>query len=301
MNVGGIASVMAVEVDDLNFCYSGGRPVLKGINMKLERGKRCIVVGANGTGKSTLLRCLSGKHMTTGVKTLGVNAFTETPPGLRYLGTEWVNNPIIRTDMEVTRLINSQGGLDHTARVNELLGILDIDPTWHMHQVSDGQRRRVQMLLGLLQPFDLLLMDEVTTDLDVIVRHDLLVYLKKETEERNATVIYATHIFDGIGDWPTHLCHLSFGKIKQIHPIGHYTDELRHFQQYLLETEKARSNEGIVRNSPLLNLVEKWLRNDVQEMRDAKADDDAPILDRVQLRDQAGKDSDRFYNYWNRF
>lgn len=155
-------------------------------------------------------------------------------------------------------------------------------------------------MLGLLKPFDLLLMDEVTTDLDVIVRHDLLAYLKKETEERNATIIYATHIFDGIGDWPTDLCHISFGKIKQINPIGHYTAELKEFQKHLLETEKTRSNMGIVRNSPLLNLVEKWLRNDVREMRDGEATKE-PVLDRVQLRDQAGNDGDRFYNYWNHF
>ena len=66
-----------------------------------------------------------------------------------------------------------------------------------MHRVSDGQRRRVQLLLGLVRPFDILLLDEVTTCLDVIVRQDLLRWLQRETETRGATVLYATHIFDG--------------------------------------------------------------------------------------------------------
>ena len=61
-----------------------------------------------------------------------------------------------------------------------------------MHQVSDGERRRVQILLGLIQPFDLLLMDEVTVDLDVLVRRNLLDYLQSETEHRQATIVYAT-------------------------------------------------------------------------------------------------------------
>jgi CCR4-NOT complex subunit CAF16 len=51
-----------------------------------------------------------------------------------------------------------------------------------MHQVSDGQRRRVQIVLGLLQPWDVLLLDEVTVDLDVVVRANLLNFLIKLKE-----------------------------------------------------------------------------------------------------------------------
>jgi CCR4-NOT complex subunit CAF16 len=52
-------------------------------------------------------------------------------------------------------------------------------------------------------------MDEVTVSLDVVVRQDLLRWLKKESETRGATIIYATHIFDGLDDWPTHLHYLT--------------------------------------------------------------------------------------------
>ncbi|CAN0489728.1 unnamed protein product, partial [Laminaria digitata] len=76
-------------------------------------------------------------------------------------------------------------------------------------QVSDGQRRRVQLLLGLVKPFKILLIDEITTSLDVVVRQDLLMWLHKESVERGATIIYATHIFDGLDDWPTHLTYLT--------------------------------------------------------------------------------------------
>ena len=59
---------------------------------------------------------------------------------------------------------------------------MDVDINWHMHQVSDGQRRRVQIVLGLLQPWDVLLLDEVTVDLDVVVRANLLNFLIKLKE-----------------------------------------------------------------------------------------------------------------------
>ncbi|CAF1696209.1 unnamed protein product [Brassica oleracea] len=79
-----------------------------------------------------------------------------------------------------------------------IFGVLDIDISWRLHKVSDGQRRRVQICMGLLKPFKVLLLDEITVDLDVLARADLLTFLRKECQERGATIIYATHIFDGV-------------------------------------------------------------------------------------------------------
>ncbi|KAJ0870440.1 putative ABC-type xenobiotic transporter [Helianthus annuus] len=78
--------------------------------------------------------------------------------------------------------------------LREEKSVLDIDMSWRMHKVSDGQRRRVQICMGLLKEFKVLLLDEITVDLDVLARADLLTFLKKKCEERGATIIYATHI-----------------------------------------------------------------------------------------------------------
>merc|ERR1719183_2727763 len=100
------------------------------------------------------------------------------------------------------------------ARMDRLVTLLDMDLQWRLHQVSDGQRRRAQLLLKLLRPSDLLLMDEVTTDLDVVSRQALLQFLREECEQRGATVIYSTHIFDGLDDWPSHVLHLKHGALN---------------------------------------------------------------------------------------
>lgn len=73
---------------------------------------------------------------------------------------------------------------EYPDRRDELIRLLGVDPEWRMHQVSDGQRRRVQILLGLIRPFKILLLDEVTVSLDVVVRQDLLRWLKRESETR---------------------------------------------------------------------------------------------------------------------
>lgn len=94
-------------------------------------------------------------------------------------------------------------------RRDELVELLGVDLNWRMHQLSDGQRRRVQLMLGLIRPFKILLLDEITTSLDVCVRQDLLKWLVHESDVRGATILYATHIFDGLDDWATNLMYLT--------------------------------------------------------------------------------------------
>jgi len=68
--------------------------------------------------------------------------------------------------------------------------------------------------MGLMGEWDLLLLDEVTVDLDVLVRDGLLKFLKEETINRGATIVYATHIFDGLNDFPTHVAHMNDGSFS---------------------------------------------------------------------------------------
>ena len=62
-----------------------------------------------------------------------------------------------------------------------------------MHQISDGERRRVQLCMGLMTEWDVLLLDEVTVDLDVLVRSELIDYLVQESETRGATIVCTLH------------------------------------------------------------------------------------------------------------
>jgi CCR4-NOT complex subunit CAF16 len=76
-----------------------------------------------------------------------VNAINE---GITYLGTEWANNPVVRSDVPVSRLLKTLGAERNKERCSKLLEIMDVDPSWNMVQLSDGQRRRVQIVLGIL-------------------------------------------------------------------------------------------------------------------------------------------------------
>lgn len=59
----------------------------------------------------------------------------------------------------------------------------------------------------------MLLLDEITVDMDVVGRLDLLDFFREECEERGATILYATHIFDGLEPWLTHIAYISEGAL----------------------------------------------------------------------------------------
>lgn len=71
-------------------------------------------------------------------------------------------NPVVRGDIVVQDFLNSVGGYRHKRRRDILLDILDVDLDWHMHAISDGERRRVQLVMGLMADWDVLLLDEAS-------------------------------------------------------------------------------------------------------------------------------------------
>jgi CCR4-NOT complex subunit CAF16 len=120
-----------------------------------------------------------------------------------------------------------------------------------MHTVSDGERRRVQLAMGLIKPWKVVLLDEITVDLDLLTRREFLDWLKEESEGREATVVYATHILDQLRGWPTHLVHMTMGKIKEWGEMSEFMGRA---------AEEGRGSE----NSSLGELVLKWLKEDLK-------------------------------------
>jgi len=237
-----------VEILELDFRYpTSDRRALDDLNLVLEPGMRCIVVGRNGAGKTTLLHILSGKHMVPEAKVLvlGRPAFHDTSLAaeVTFLGGPFKFD----VDVVVADILARTPGID-PARRDRLLATLGVNPGWHMHRISDGQRRRVQILLGLLHPAKLLLLDEVTHDLDLIARVDLLELLREETEKRGATILYATHILDAIEDWATHVLYLHHGKLMRFIALAD------------LPELAALRRRGV--SSPLYRVVELWLRSE---------------------------------------
>lgn len=260
---------LAVEVNDLTYSFPHTtKPSLANITLNIPWNTRTLVVGSNGAGKSTLLKLLSGKHLCLNGRILvnGLDPFS--PASMQkdaedcqittYLGTEWCHMSIINRDIGILELLNSIGFEHYRERGEELISILDIDLEWRMHRLSDGQKRRVQLTMGLLKPWKVLLLDEVTVDLDVVARSKLLDFLEKETRTRRCSVVYATHIFDGLSHWPDRVIHIKGGKIVQeldYHKNVSFTKE----NDDVVEQD---GNVQIGRVKSLHPLALKWLKKD---------------------------------------
>ncbi|KAI9793619.1 MAG: CCR4-NOT regulatory complex component [Piccolia ochrophora] len=240
----------SVSVSHLSYAFPDGSAGLGDVSLDLPANSRTLLIGANGAGKTTLLRLLSGARLapSTTVTIAGQDPFTDNLTGITYLGLEWVLNPVVRSDIAVPVLLASVGGDAYPERRDELVRILDVDTRWRLHAVSDGERRRVQLAMGLLRPWRVLLLDEITVDLDLLSRARFLAWLKRETEIRACTVVYATHVLDQLGEWPTHLVHMAEGRVKEWGPVKRF--------------EFSPSEKG---NSALGELVLKWLEDDLEE------------------------------------
>ncbi|KAK9868754.1 hypothetical protein WJX84_007469 [Apatococcus fuscideae] len=244
----------SVAVSSLEWGFPGLPPVLHDFSLHLPGGSRCLLLGGNGAGKTTLLQVLAGKHMVGKdvVRIIGRSAFHDiklTSTGeLAYLGPQWrrtiasAGHDIpLQGDIGAGDMIWRVEGVDPNRR-QLLVDLLGIDKNWRLNKVSDGQRRRVQICMGLLKPFQVLLLDEITVDMDVLGRLDLLNFLKEESERRHATILYATHIFDGLEPWITHVAHVANGK--------------------LVRGAKVEDVPELKRNKKLLTTAEAWLRHD---------------------------------------
>jgi CCR4-NOT complex subunit CAF16 len=236
--------MVAIRVRGLDFAYPDGPPVLRALDLDVPTGARCLLVGANGSGKTTLLSIVAGRHMVAepAVQALGRPAFSDTSlvQDVSFIGGQFP----LDVDLTVDELLAARPDAE-PARRERLLEVLGVERGWRMCRVSDGQRRRVQLLLGLLWPCRLLLLDEVTTDLDVIARGDLLEFLRGQSA---ATILYATHILEGLEDWATHLAYLRDGKIERAQPLD-----------AIVELQTLRRSHV---TAPLLRLVDGWLRRD---------------------------------------
>ena len=165
-----------VTIKNLNFRYDTGAPLnINGLDCVIPANAKVILVGANGAGKSTLLRIL------TGVIYLGLEsdefdiAGTATPHdqamGVAYLGGVWKRR---RTGFEgiepysmdiAARDMMKKWQDENLERRDELVRVLGINLDWRMHECSDGQRKKVRIMLKLLRPFKLCVGDARGTHL----------------------------------------------------------------------------------------------------------------------------------------
>lgn len=207
-----------LSVRDLSITYhtSGGPvPAVRGVSFDLAKGGSLGLAGESGCGKSTLanslLRLLPADTEVTGEITLdGKDVLTLSPGGLRavrwtagaiiFQGALHALNPVQTVGDQIAEpmLIHQTAANEKTARARtvELLGRVGLPAARadsYPHELSGGQRQRVLIAMALACDPLLLIADEPTTALDLMVQAQVLALLDDLKQERDLTLMFITH------------------------------------------------------------------------------------------------------------
>ena len=173
-----------IECTGVGFAYDGGPPVLQHVDLLLGPGDRIGVVGANGTGKSTLLDILAGRRAPT-------SGTVETGPTvvMGYYDQHGAElDPGARVQEVVAGPHRTPGSLSDVALMKRFWFTGNL-PYTRVANLSGGERRRLQLLAVLAARPNVLLLDEPTNDLDL----DTLRILEDFLDEWPGTLVVVSH------------------------------------------------------------------------------------------------------------
>ena len=217
----------AISVSELTWSYDATLgPAVEKLSLELRRGRRAVVCGSNGSAKSTLFALLAGVRVAPFSDAIRVLGSDPRETNLRATGQVAFLGGTFKSGLQDlplrARNVPFSAMLPRpTDRLQHLMTILDVDPSWRPATASAGQTTRMQLVLQLAEPADLYLVDELTRDLDLRARDRILAFLKNDSLQRRSTILYATHVFNGLDTWATDLIHLHQGSIR--HHLDHWS------------------------------------------------------------------------------
>ncbi|MBM7789522.1 ABC transporter ATP-binding protein [Tenggerimyces flavus] len=241
-----------LEIRDLAITYHGSRgdvPAVRGVDLSLDAGKTLGVAGESGCGKSTLalalLRLLPAGTTTTGEILLdGEDVLTMSWGRLRavrWAGTSIVFqgamhslNAVHRVGRQIAEPIllhEKVSEADANRRAIELLAQVGL-PAWrarsYPHELSGGQRQRVMIAMALACSPKLIVADEATTALDVMIQAQVLQLIGRLVAERDIGLLMISHDLSVLSDTCQQLAVMYAGRVVEYGPSSEVFTDPQH-------------------------------------------------------------------------
>jgi ABC-2 type transport system ATP-binding protein len=178
---------------------------VRGISLEIAPGELVAVLGPNGAGKTTTMRMLttliaptSGTAEVAGHDVVAEPAEVRRRIGYVGQGNGAGHNQKARDELYSQGLMYGLDGLDARRKADELLAALDLADLAQrkVSSLSGGQRRRLDVALGLVHAPSLLFLDEPTTGLDPQNRANLWAHIDRMRREAGMTIVLTTHYLD---------------------------------------------------------------------------------------------------------
>ncbi|MGC0362766.1 ABC-2 type transport system ATP-binding protein [Rhodococcus sp. 27YEA15] len=227
-----------IETKALTKHFTQGKKIVKavnGVSFEVAEGELVALLGPNGAGKSTTLRVLTTLLApTSGSARIGgldvTTARNEVRSRLGYVGqgNGAGHNQRVRDELVTQGLCYSMPKNDSRIRADELLEVLDLTDlaTRKVGTLSGGQRRRLDIALGLMHRPPLLFLDEPTTGMDPQSRANLWDHILRLRWDMGTTIVLTTHYLDEADSMAQRVIVIDEGAVIADNTAGALKDDL---------------------------------------------------------------------------
>jgi zinc transport system ATP-binding protein len=193
---------VALRLDHVSFAYEHGAPVLRDVDLAVERGEFVAIAGPNGGGKTTLLRLILGLEQPTAGR---VHVALQRKGYLPQRAQTAIDAPLTVRELVSagrvarSRLLGPLGRGDREAVRDAIERVgLSAQADRRLTTLSGGQQQRAFIAKALAGDPELLALDEPTTGVDVEAQEAVAVLLQRLGEELGMTILYVSHEFGAV-------------------------------------------------------------------------------------------------------
>jgi peptide/nickel transport system ATP-binding protein len=261
-----------LEFDEVRVTYAGPVPAVRGVTLSLAPGEILGIAGESGCGKSTLastvLRLQPASASVTGeirfqgqnvaaMKWSEVRAMRWAGASMIFQGALHALNPVRRVGDQIAEAIRthdrsiSEADLSH--RVGGLLEEVGLPRTrarQYPHELSGGQRQRVMIAMALACGPELIIADEPTTALDVMVQEQVLSLLRELVRERSLSLVFISHDLSVLGSLCDRIAVMYAGKVVELGTAEQIFGAPRHPYAGALSAAFPRIGDRAARYAP---------------------------------------------------
>jgi oligopeptide/dipeptide ABC transporter ATP-binding protein len=265
-----------LQVEDLEIAFGGGQEthVVRGVSFEIAPGQAFGLVGESGSGKTLTCRAVLG-ILPQGAKISGrirlgdlsllelsrrqMQELRGSRVSMVFQDPMTALNPILRVGDAVTQVIQSHQDIDRRKARRQAIemmgrvGIRDASRRWrsYPHEFSGGMRQRILIAMALASQPSLLLADEPTTALDVIVQAGILRLIDRLRREESMSLLLVSHDISIVAGMCERVGVMYAGQLVEEGPTSEVLFRPRHpYTRALIESLPEAANEGPLPSIP---------------------------------------------------
>ena len=237
-------SKAALHIRDLNVEYvlkNGSHSAVKNISFQINQGEIFGLVGESGSGKSTVVQALIRTLPPPAVITRGEVIIDKTDvlslSAVEVKKYRWKQvsivmqsalnalNPIMTVEDQIKDVLETHKnitGLKADEKVKQLLHLVDVskeNAKNYPHQLSGGMRQRIVIAIALALTPPIIIMDEPTTALDVIVEREILSKIIQLRKELDFTILFITHDLNLLLEFADKIAIMKDGEMLEVNTV----------------------------------------------------------------------------------